>query len=313
MSGIACVGILVADVIVKPVTHLPERGKLSYTDSIGLFPGGNAMTAALNLAKQGVKVSLTGMVGQDHFGDFLLRTAREGGVCTGGVKQTERAQTSSSVLMIGEDGERSYFHCPGANGIFSIRDIDRSVIQEASTVFVTGSFLMDTFDGAETAEFFKRCKEERRRTALDVCWDGQGRWGRVLNEALPYVDVFLPSLDEAQALTGKETVEDMAEVLFARGVGCVVIKLGAEGCYLQERREQPGRRIPALRGISCVDATGAGDSFCSGFLAALEHGMNFQQAAEYANAAGGLSVTCRGASTAIQSYEQVLQFMEEHK
>ena len=51
MYDVACVGILVADVIVKPVCEMPEKGILSPVESIELFSGGNAMTASINLRK----------------------------------------------------------------------------------------------------------------------------------------------------------------------------------------------------------------------------------------------------------------------
>ena len=51
MIDIACVGILVADVIVKPVDGIPEKGLLKLVDSIELFSGGNAMTASINVKK----------------------------------------------------------------------------------------------------------------------------------------------------------------------------------------------------------------------------------------------------------------------
>ena len=71
MFDVACVGILVADVIVKPVCEMPKKGILSPVDSIELFSGGNAMTASINLRKMGLSSAIVGMVGNDMFGEFL--------------------------------------------------------------------------------------------------------------------------------------------------------------------------------------------------------------------------------------------------
>ena len=62
MKKIACVGILVADVIVRPVDEYPERGALSRVDAITVHSGGNAMTASINLRKMGVESKIIGKV-----------------------------------------------------------------------------------------------------------------------------------------------------------------------------------------------------------------------------------------------------------
>ncbi len=309
MIDVVCVGILVADVIVSPVEEMPEKGILCPVDSIELFSGGNAMTAAINLKKMGQSSAIIGMVGRDRFGDFLSGCLEQYEVCIDGLKRTEKAQTSASTLLISEGGERSFWHCEGANGVFSIDDIDMEIVKQANTVFVTGSFLMNTFDGAQTAEFLKRCKELGKTTVLDVCWDSKGRWGTLLNQVLPYLDIFMPSIDEAREIAGKDTVEEMSETFLKLGAKSVVIKCGSDGCYLRESIEASGVMIPACKRVTAVDTTGAGDSFCSGFLAAFSRGMDLKECALMGNATGAHCVMERGATTGIKSFEEMYEFM----
>lgn len=311
MFDVACVGILVADVIVKPVEKMPEKGIMCPVDSIELFSGGNAMTASINLKKMGLSSAMVGMVGNDRFGDFLKGCLDNYGVCTKGLNVTDKAQTSASTLLISEGGERSYWHCVGANGIFSADDIDMDVIANAKTVFVTGSYLMDTFDGKQTADFLKKCKEMGKTTALDVCWDSKARWGELLNQAMPYIDIFLPSIDEAREIAKEDTPEKMAKKFFENGVGSVVIKCGSDGCYVQESKDSEGYMIPAVSGIKAVDTTGAGDSFCSGFLAAYSKGLDFKTCALMGNATGAHCVMERGATTGIKSFDEMYKFVEK--
>lgn len=106
--------------------------------------------------------------------------------------------------MIDEHVERSFFHTVGTNAVFSEKDIDYSIIENCDMVFVTGTFLMDTFDGIETMNFLKKCKEMGKTTFLDVCWDAKGNWGELLDMSLPYIDYFMPSIDEAIHIAGKE-------------------------------------------------------------------------------------------------------------
>ena len=76
--------------------------------------------------------------------------------------------------------------------------------------------------------------------------------------------------------------------------------------------EARGRVFPALGNVKRVDTTGAGDSFCSGFLTAFARGKAPEECAMFANAVGSLCVTAKGATTGIRTYEETLQFMQEH-
>ena len=310
MKKVACVGILVADVM-APVEVMPNRGELARVDSVTVHNGGNAMTAAMNLRKMGVESKMIGKVGDDLFGRFLREKLVASGVDDAGLKTDTSAQTSVSIVLL-DGGERSFLHHVGTNGTFSIKDIDFSVISECDLVFVTGSFLMDTFDGEETVEFLKKCKEMGKTTFLDVCWDAKGRWGDILNPALPYIDFFMPSIDEAVMIAKKDEPDDIADVFMENGVKNVVIKMGSKGSYLRLAGWERGKTYPTIKGIKAVDTTGAGDSFCSGFLAAYARGESPEYCAEFANAVGALCVTAKGATTGIRTYEQTLEFKKAH-
>ncbi len=313
MKKIACVGILVADVMTVPVEKTPEKGQLMQVDGITVHNGGNAMTAALNLNTMGVPSFMIGKVGDDLFGRFLREKLETSGVDTRGLKADPQHQTSASVVLSDPSGERSFLHCVGANGTFGLADIDWSVLEEVDAVFVTGSFLMDRFDGEETAQFLKKCREMGKTTFLDVCWDAKGNWGKTLNCCLPYLDYFMPSIDEAVRIAEKDEPEEIAQVFMANGVKNVIIKLGSRGSYLRLAGWEKGKVFPSVQGITAVDTTGAGDSFCSGFLAAFARGETPERCMEVANATGALCVTARGATTGIRPYDQTIKFMEEHQ
>lgn len=309
MKKIACVGILVADVIVEPVMRYPEKGILEPVNSITMHNGGNAMTASINLRKLGVESSMVGMVGNDMFGEFLKGRLEQAGVETSGLKISSQTQTSASVLMIDKTGERSFFHCTGTNAVLSESDINYDAVAACDAVFVTGSFLMDNFDGEETMLFLKRCKEMGKTTFLDVCWDAKGQWGKLLDMSMPYIDYFMPSIDEAVCIAGKEDPEEIADVFVSKGVKNVIIKLGSKGSYLRKEGETAGKIFKPFYIENPVDTTGAGDSFCSGFLAAYARGNSEEDCMVFANAVGAHCVTAKGATTGIKSYEETMEFI----
>lgn len=313
MKKVACVGILVADAIVKTISSYPERGIMLPVDSISMCSGGNAMTAAINLRKLGVESYIIGMIGKDMFGEFLNEKLCDADVNTSGLLRNADVQTSVSVQMIDEGGERSYFHCTGTNGVFSEKDIDYDIIENCDAVFVTGSFLMNRFDGAETMKFLKKCKELGKTTFLDVCWDAKNRWGELLNMSMPYIDYLMPSIDEAEKIAKKNDVEEIADVFISKGAKNVVVKLGGKGSYLRKCGEKKGKIFPPYYVENPVDTVGAGDSFCSGFLAAFAREKSMEECMDFANATGAHCVSAMGATSGIKTYEEILEFINKKK
>ena len=246
------------------------------------------------------------------FGSFLKEKLSQSGAKTVGVKVSDKVQTSASVLMIDPSGERSFFHCVGANAVFSYDDIDFDIVEKTDMVFVTGSFLLKTFDGEDTMKFLKKCKEMGKTTFLDVCWDASGKWGEILNQAMPYIDYFMPSIDEAERIANKKDPDEISDVFFRNGVKNVIIKMGSKGAYLRKSGEEKGTLYPSYKGIKAVDTTGAGDSFCSGFLAEFARGGSLEDCIKFANACGAHCVMEKGATAGMKTYEEIKSFMAQN-
>lgn len=310
MKKVACVGILVADAIVETVSEYPKKGVLVQVDSISMCNGGNAMTAAINLKKLGVKSCMVGMIGKDMFGEYLKGKLLEAGVDTAGLRVNDKIQTSASVLMVDDCGERSFFHCTGTNAVFSESDIDYSVIEQCDMVFVTGTFLLDAFDGEGTMKFLKKCKEMGKTTFLDVCWDEKNQWGKLLDMSMPYIDYLMPSIDEAVCIADKKEPEEIADVFVSKGVKNVIIKLGSKGSYLRKEGEEKGKIFPSYFIENPVDTIGAGDSFCSGFLSAFARDERVEDCMVFANAVGAHCVMAKGATTGIKTYDETMEFIK---
>lgn len=306
---VACIGILVADVIAKPVDKIPAPGLLERINCIEIYSGGCAMNAGIDMAKIGISTAVLGKVGNDSFGDFLKNELLKNNLNVDGIAVTDKEQTSASVVLSSESGERSFLHCVGANATFNYDDINWSVIENSKIVFVAGTMLMDSFDGECCARVLKRCREMGKITVLDTAWDSKGRWMKVLAPCMPYIDVFMPSVEEAIELSGEKEPEKIADVFFNMGVRQVVIKLGSKGCYLRETKESDGVTIPSFK-VKAVDTTGAGDSFCAGFLSGMARGLSFEECGRFANAVGAHCVMAMGASTGIKSFDEIKAFMD---
>lgn len=308
MAQVVCVGIIVADVVAKPVDVWPERGKLALVPRMELHIGGCAANTAVGLARIGVPSGVIGRVGQDGFGDFCVADLKGEGVEVAGVVRDAEALTSATMVMVHGDGERSFIHSLGANANLTDGDIDWEIAGEADVLHVAGAFLMPSLDGEPTARLLREARARGITTALDTAWDSMGNWMELLGAALPYVDIFLPSIEEAKMLTGEEEPERIARDLLSRGVGLVGLKMGERGSFICTKGESV--MVPPYQ-VNAIDANGAGDAFVAGFLTGIVKGWDLARTGRFANAVGALCTTAVGTTTGLRSLEETERFMGE--
>jgi sugar/nucleoside kinase (ribokinase family) len=302
VSDVVCLGILVADVIARPVDGLPPGGELELVDEISMRGGGCALNTASVLVRFGVTASVVGKVGVDPLGDFVLRLLEERAVEHSGVVRDPATSTSASVVLVDSAGERTFLHLPGANGRLSLGDFDEESLFSARVLHVAGALVMPDLDGRPTAALLERAKARGLTTSLDTVWDATGRWER-LAPSLPHLDLFVPSLAEAAAVSGEQEPAAVAAWLREQGVGTVALKLGAEGCYVSSDEFEG---LVAAPEVAAVDGTGAGDAFAAGLLYGHLAGWPLERSAALANAAGALATTAVGAVEGVGSLEEAL-------
>lgn len=289
--------------LAAPVREVPAAGELALVDTLTLHGGGGAFNVSTRLARWGLAVEVAGKVGTDAFGDFLLGQLDDRAVGRRGVVRDPGAPTSASVVLVDPAGERSFLHLLGANGALRLEELDPEILYAGRCLLFTGALVMPALDGAPAARMLADARRRGIVTALDTVWDPTGAWERVV-PALPHVDVFLPSLAEARAITGQHEYEAVAGALHARGVVEVLLKLGRHGCYASG----PGfaGAIDPVE-VETVDETGAGDAFVAGFLYGRLAGWSFEQSARFANAAGAVAATAIGAAEGLAGVDEILR------
>ena len=300
-------GIIVADLVTKPVESLPEKGKLSLVKNIQLHTGGCATNTGFALAKLGLKVSILGKIGKDALGDFIFRQSQFIGTDTTGLIQDRKSNTSSTIVMVSKDGERSFLHSLGANAEFNLNDINFNLIKKYKILHYAGGFLMPKLDGKPIASLLRKARSSGIVTSLDTAWDAKGSWMKLLEPTLAHLDIFLPSIEEARMITGKKTPESISSFLLKYGMKIVGLKMGKKGCFLQ-KQGKPGIYLPAFS-VKTLDTTGAGDAWVAGFLTGFIKGWDLKKIGRFANAVGALSTTSFGATEGIKSLKKTLKFV----
>jgi sugar/nucleoside kinase (ribokinase family) len=304
-------GLAVVDVIGRPVafTRPPRAGSLSYLDSITLTSGGNVSNCGIDLAKLGVRVGIITRVGRDGLGNFLRHEYDRYGLETRGVIVDGASQTSATMVHVDGAGERTFLHTRGCMANFRMKDVESQLPMIArADVFVLGYLGLLPESESGFARTFALVKRKTKALTLLDTGGTPRRNARLLRGLLPYVDFFLPSLDEARTLTGERDPAAIVEAFRTLGAsGVVGVKLGADGCYLSTPDQSD--HIPAVRVRRVIDATGAGDAFVAGFVAGIVKGLGPFDAARIAAAVAAHCVTEVGASTAIQPLRHYLRPM----
>lgn len=307
-KDVLCLGIIVGDFIAKPVEGMPERGKLTFVERTELHIGGCATNTGIVLKKLGVNVAIFGKVGNDNLGNFIINKLKEEGINTEYIKISEKFTTSGTSVLVHSDGERSFLHSVGANSDFKISDIDFSLFNKFSLLHIAGPFLMPNFVGDALYETLKKAKEMGLITCLDTVWDGFGKWLKVIEKSLPYIDYFFSSIEEAKMISGEKERDNICDFFLSRGVKNVCLKMGENGSYIKNEKEN--YYFPALK-VNVIDTTGAGDGYVAGFIKGLVENYSFEKCGLIANIVGAKITTEIGATKGVKSWEDVLNFAKK--
>jgi sugar/nucleoside kinase (ribokinase family) len=309
-ASIACFGLLVADCVTAVVDTLPERGTLRIVDRVELHVGGCAANTAISLAKLGADVSLIGGVGTDGLGDFVLHSARSAGVDTAGVKRFSRVPTAATTVCVHSDAERSFLHVPGANAVFVSGDTDWAAVPSATIFHIAGPQLMGDLERENgIAKVAEEAKRRGMLVTLDTVMNPRSLGWKALEDAMPFVDWFLPSYDEAKALSGEADPERQAHFFQTAGATHYAVKMGGDGCFVAPAALSPFV-VSGFR-VAAVDSLGAGDAWVAGFLLGLLRGWDATKTARFANAVGASAVRSYGATSGILTEADTLAFLDE--
>ena len=265
--------------------------------------GGSGAIMACGAARLGLRTALTGLVGADQFGEFMLRAVSERGVEMSGVTVSDEVRTGLTVVLARPD-DRAILTFPGAIAAMTAERVDADLLARARHVHVA-SFFLQTALVPGLATLLRSARAHGATTSVDPNWDPAQRWDGGLRELLGEVDVLLPNAAEACRLAGVSDAEAAAAKLAAAGP-LVAVKLGAEGAVAAPAGGE-GRLVraaPPERAVDPVDAVGAGDAFDAGLLCALLGGQPLDEALAFACACGTLSMRAAGGTAAQPTFAE---------
>ncbi|WP_343210009.1 carbohydrate kinase family protein [Anaerolentibacter hominis] len=305
MAEVVCIGIAVADVLIKGCRMERYNDEIYLADSVEINMGGDAFNEAVILSRLGHKTKLLCGLGRDMQGDAMTMRAQREGIDTSGIMYSSEDKTPIFVLMIDDSGERKCISAGPSRAAFFYPDV--SEIKGARAVSLASLYRHPFTEPDVLLKVAAAAKAEGAYVCADIKTGDVRQKLSDLGEGLTYIDYLFPNEAEARFYSGESEPEKMADYFLGLGIGHVIIKLGARGCFGKSDAESfyvPGYAVKA------VDGTGAGDNFASGFIAALLEGKDFRGCCEFASAVAAVSVQYMGATTGVTDRNKVEAFLE---
>ena len=285
-------------------------------------PGGAPANVAVATSRLGSEAAFVGSVGEDLFGDFILRALESEGVDTSGVsRQRPPTRTSLAFVEIGEDGDREftfYRSSPGADELLSPEDVTEDLLSGASFVNFGSIPLIREPVRSATRRIAELARELDVRVAFDVnfrehLWENARDAREAVDPLLDLSTLVKLGDDELAPLLWTDDANEAAGMLLDRGVSLVLVSMGSEGAFYATK--EFNGEVPTFDVGEIVDATGAGDAFLAAALVhlageALDEGR-VREATLRGCAAGALACTDYGAMRALPTKEKLERFMED--
>jgi sugar/nucleoside kinase (ribokinase family) len=335
------------------LTDYLAPGRLAEVGPAALSTGGAVSNTGLNLKRLGIDTRLMGKTGDDLFGQAIRDIVRAYGPELAEGMITVPDETSSYTVIVNPPHvDRIFMHCAGANHTFGADDVRYDFLKEARLFHFGYPPLLGRMyanGGQEMIDMFRRAKETGVTTSLDMTMpdpagpSGRVNWKGIMKRCMPYIDLFLPSVEEWLFMVDRAYFDELTAAVGAGGMlsalspekvgwlgeqalnmGCkiIVLKLGERGIYMRSApnlagmgRGGPGdvkawqnRELWTSRfePDELVGTTGAGDAAIAGFLAALLRGVLPERALTIAAAVGACNVEAADALSGVRTWQETI-------
>lgn len=305
MNKVVVVGSANTDLTVK-ADRLPRPGETVSGGEFMVSYGGKGANQALAALKAGAQVTFLAKIGTDAYGNLLYEHLVHSGFPAEGLLRDPEAPAGVALIAIDNAGHNQIVVAPGSNGRFTVEDL-----QTVESLFQDASLLLTELEiPMPTVEYALRLAKERGMTTIL----NPAPFAPLPEAIYSYIDILTPNETEAEDLTGIKvhTLDDAkkaASILRSRGCSMVIITLGAQGALLSQGETL--EHFPAFP-VKAIDSVAAGDAFNGALAAALTAHQPFHAALRFANAAGALCTTRRGAQESLPTKEEIEQLLQSN-
>lgn len=292
------------DLILSGEDVTPNFGQTEkLVDNARLELGGSSAIFACGASRLGLNVGFAGKLGNDEFGEFLMRVFQERGIDTAPILIDKEIKTGLT-LHLSQPHDRAMLTYLGTIASMQCNEIDVELFKRTRHIHISSFFLQKGLQEG-LAFIAEKAKEANTTISIDPGWDPEERWNGLLKSLLDKIDIFLPNAQEAMKITSTTSIAE-ALIYLNTHLPIPVIKMGRNGaCSLRisEKIEHPGFKV------NNVDTTGAGDSFNAGFLYGYLKDYELEECLRWGCACGALSTMSVGGIQSQPTVSEVELFL----
>ncbi|MCA0173216.1 ribokinase [Bacillus sp. RAR_GA_16] len=293
-AKIAVIGSSSMDLVVTSKKR-PGAGETVLGESFKTVPGGKGANQAVAASRLGAEVYMIGRVGDDHYGEAILRNFQDNGVNTDYVEPVTGVESGTAHIILAE-GDNSIVVVKGANDYVTPAYIDKTaaLIKRCDLVMIQQEI------PEETVEFVAElCKQ------VDVPLLLNPAPARAISEKVIACSTYMtPNEHEADVLFDGQPMSHSLRSYPEK----LLITEGAAGVRYFNGQEEV--LVPSFK-VEAVDTTGAGDTFNAAFGTAIAEGKTLTESITFGNRAASLSVTGFGAQGGMPTREEVERMLGE--
>ncbi len=309
-NAVLCVGMLNCDVFFRNTPKNLMHTDTSFMRDVTMLVGGDAANVSQNLAHMGITSYLAANVAGDVFGQHVCDTLEGEGVDTRFVRRDSETGTAVSLFFYDTDGKKHCGAFRGGNRSFHPDMVSDEMLKSARHMHIGSFVTLESFIGQPAETLIRRAKALGLTVSADIS-GGSAADRDTMRRVIPLCDVFTMNEEETLELTNETDMKCASEKLREFAPALLILKQGARGVFVTDFKGYEKQFAPLARPEEVKDAVGAGDSFISGYIAALLHGESRDECIKTGSAASAICISDFGASNWKVSYEQVRAFAAE--
>ncbi|EJZ7017891.1 carbohydrate kinase family protein [Salmonella enterica] len=324
-QGVLAIGNLLVDLSLR-CPEYPQESMLTQITGVSKSCGGGCTNVLFDLARLApdLSLSLSGIIGCDDNGEFILQEAAQHHIDTSRVYRSDRDATSSTYVMVnGQNGHRTFFHHMGAN-LHLTAERFANLDSQARIAHVAYMLLLPALEQEDSewqtsgVRALANLQHQGFLVSLDLVSSPETeRYQRWVKPLLPYVDYLIINDEEARRLCDLEDSSDypdQARRLLAMGVRklvCIHYPQGAVAINHQgETRQVDAWHVPPHEVVSTL---GAGDAFCAGMLYGIHESLSLKDSLRLACASAHFNLFSQSATEGARSLSELNEFIQNQE
>lgn len=291
---------------VAEIPHFPRPDEKVDALTENYFPGGVTANFLVAIARLGGRCGFIGAVGDDSYGDYLIKDFKQENINTTFTLKKKGKKTPINFIFIAK-GEKTIIQSPHMQKTkINLTDLDQQYI-------INSKVLHTTMIHPEIAgRAITMAKRNEVRVTIDLESQIAKRGWNSLREMILNADILIPNKEGAKLITKCEKIDEAAKFFVEKGVPIVIITLGRDGVLITTEKYQ--KKIPAFKVGNVIDTTGAGDTFNGAFSYAYWiKKWDLERSCKYANAAAALKIQKLGARTGMPNERMVINFLKRQR